>query len=705
MINRPRLPTRKLFNRRAVRAALTVLTAGVATTPSTWVEAASSEVQLDEIIVTARKQTEDVQRVPAAVSVLGAQQIRDAHYTVVDDLAYLIPNLNITTRADNTLDVVMRGVGGFGITPGVGFYVNDVQLFEGQTVRAEDIERIEVLKGPQGTLYGGNNIGGAIKYITKKPTTQFSAEGTVEGGNYNTLNASAAVSGPIAGDSLGARLSLFDTTSDGFVFDPTLNRHLGRDQQRGARLTLEYQPNDKTDAAFYLSGFRQRSDNENLYYAAVDSSTYSRTTTANVSPHFNRDIYSPTLQIEHALGAVVRLTSISSYFHSDIDARADGDHRAAPFFDVTQRFLKNNWSQELRLASAQGWSWRWVVGAFYQSRESRDYEANTQMLSIVTGDPADDGVFVSASQHSRKEYALFGNASYDVGPWTLEVGLRTDHFRNRLTDTIAAIAYQRSGSETLPKASISYHFTDDVMGYATVTRGLQPADVLQSHAEISTYDSEKTENYELGLKSAFLDRRLRFNVAAFYIDYDNRLFSTIDGATLQEVTRNVGPSRNYGVEVDAAARVTGALTLSAAFGVTRALWGNIPGYYNPNTDTTINLVGLKAPYAPSYQGTLTLDWTHSFSNAMSLSARIDASFTGPQWWNISDDYSQEAYQVVNAGVRFDLSSHWQLAANIRNLFDEQYNPVFAGGPDIGSPFNTAGFSRPRQWFISATCKL
>ncbi len=682
-------------------ATLGLLLAGAGTTPVARAEDESSNDQLDIVVVTARKLQEDLQHVPAAMSVLSAEQIKDTHFSTIDDLAFLVPNLNITTRADNTPDVVIRGVGAFGVTEGVGFYVNDVQLFGGQTVRAEDLERIEVLKGPQGTLYGGNNIGGAIKYITKKPSPELTTEATAELGNWGARNFSGAISGPIAGESLKARLSAFDATHDGFVFDSTLNRYLGHANQRGARLTLEHQHED-TDVTLYLSGSRERSTDENLYYAPVNSETYSRVTTANVPPHYDRDLYSPTLQIDHAFGDKLQLTSISSYFHSNIDARADGDHRAAPLFDVSQRFRQDNWSQEVRLASIGRGPFRWIAGAFVQDRNARVFEDNTQMLSIVTDNPADDGVVSSASRHLRREYAGFGNVSYDLNNWTLEAGLRIEHFRNRLDDTLNAVSRERDGTEALPRASFSYHFNPDVMGYVTLTRGLQPADVLQSHGEVSTFDSEKTQNYEAGVKSSLLDQRLRVNVAAFYISYDNRLFSTIDGATLQEVTKNVGPSRNYGLEADIQARVAHGLTLGGGFGMTRAVWGNIPGYFNPNTGQTINLDGLRAPYTPSYQGTLTLDWTHVLREGMSFGARIDASFTGPQWWNISDDYRQRAYQVVNAGVHLDLAERWRLAAHVSNLFDKQYNPVYAEGPDIGSPFNVAGFSKPRQWFVSLT---
>ena len=149
----------------AIVVAVSVLIAGMspavfADTAAEPGKPASDPAGMPEIIVTARKRIETTQSIPESIEAFGDRDIENAHITRIDDLGNLVSNLNITTRADNTPDVVMRGVGSFGVVSGVGFYANDVQLFDGQTVRTEDIERIEILKGPQGTLYGGSNIGG-----------------------------------------------------------------------------------------------------------------------------------------------------------------------------------------------------------------------------------------------------------------------------------------------------------------------------------------------------------------------------------------------------------------------------------------------------------------------------------------------------------------------------------------------------------------
>src|SRR3984957_7013265 len=184
-------------------------------TPSSSSAAGNTDDTLTPIIVTARKQTESVQSIPESITVIDANAINRAHLTTLDDFNSLVTNLNITQRADNTPDVVLRGVGSFGIVQGVGFYVNDIQQFDGQSVRPDDIERIEVLKGPQGTLFGGSNVGGAIKYVSKLPTDTLTGDATFEYGSFNERTFDGAISGPIIPGKLLARISAFNDQSDG----------------------------------------------------------------------------------------------------------------------------------------------------------------------------------------------------------------------------------------------------------------------------------------------------------------------------------------------------------------------------------------------------------------------------------------------------------------------------------------------------------
>jgi len=181
----------------------------------------------ETVVVTARKRNESLKDIPESIQVIPSSLIDEAHMVQLDDISSVVSNVNIFEAHDNSPAAVMRGIGAFEVYNGVGFFLNDVQLFEGQTVRPNDVERIEVLKGPQGTLYGGSNIGGAIKYVEKDPTRTWQNEVTGEIGNYWARNARSVLSGPI-NDTLGVRLSVYDDNQDGYITDTYSTRRSAR---------------------------------------------------------------------------------------------------------------------------------------------------------------------------------------------------------------------------------------------------------------------------------------------------------------------------------------------------------------------------------------------------------------------------------------------------------------------------------------------
>lgn len=675
--------------------------------------ASSTTTSLEEIIVTARKHSEDTQSVPESVTAISADMIANAHLVNLDDLNSVVSNLNITQRGDNTPDVVMRGVGTFGVVQGIGFYVNDVQLFEGQTVRPEDIDRIEVLKGPQGTLYGGSNIGGAIKYITKEPTDVLAAEGTVEGGNEKQWMVSGAVSGPLT-DRLKARLSLFSSGQGGYIYDPFLQRTLGKGDEQGGRLTVGYD-DGSTKVKFYLSADQIRTQNENLYYTPPDEHTYLRTVNDGTVPSYDRELYAPTVQVEHDFGRVT-LMSISSYFHSSIESLTDLDKHPLPILDYVQDFKKRVWSEELRLIYNSGSRLRWLLGAFAQGIESNTAQITNIGLASVTGNQQDTAIIASVPllyDHHQRDYAIFGDAVYDLSRWSLEGGLRISHYRNSMNDTTtvcAPCAAAVQDTEVLPKVSVSYHFTDDVLSYLSVARGFENGDLIDEPDEngidvVHPFKAEHAVSYELGLKSMLLDRRLRLNAAAFLIDYDHRLFETnkLTSAGIIAVLQNIGASRNYGVELDATLRPISSLTLSAGIGLTRAIWRDAP-FFDAVTNSTINLKGLSAPNAPQYQANVAADWRQPVGQRFVLGARVDARFVGRSWWDPQDHFAQTPYHVADAAVWLEVGRHWRIEGHVTNLFDVKYNTAYYNSADLGAPYNVAGINRPREWFLGLTAR-
>jgi iron complex outermembrane recepter protein len=722
--------------------------------------------RVTEIVVTARKLGESIQAIPESITAIDSHTLAAAHLTTLDDLNSQVTNLNITQRADNTPDVVLRGVGTYGVVQGVGFYVNDVQQFDGQSVRPMDIERVEVLKGPQGTLFGGSNVGGAIKFVTKLPTDTLTGEGSVEYGRFNQQTVDGVVSGPIVPERLLARLSVFNDRSDGYLSDPTLGKTLPDSNETGGRLTLEYL-GDQTKITFYLSGDHIGTENMNLYYTPPNDQTYSLVYKGGVdgtTPSYIRNLYAPTVAITHDFENFT-FNSISSYFHSSITSIANFDKGALPsaglllfgppvpdpsspfypfyccqaFENYQQDFGKSVWSQELRLSSSGSSSFRWLAGAFIQRINSNARQIQSLGMAPTPGSPV--GVVpllpgalapIPASdveyRHVNRDYAIFGNASYDLGNWTFEAGARISRFDNTMTDTTSSClpCYGRvkANAVLLPTGSISYHVSKDVMAYVTVARGDEEGDLADNPTGPGTpnqmlpFKTEYALSYEAGVKSSLFDRLLTLNAAGFYIDYTNRLFEVgkVSTGGIFTYTTNVGSSRNYGFELEAAAHLPANFTVTAGVGVTEAIFGS--AVFTDGNGNPVNALGKTAPNTPAYQATLAVDWRHNLSDKLLLGARVDSRFVGRSYWDAAGcsalspgcpyqghQVDQTAYQVVNAGVSLDVGKHWSAGAHLMNVFDVRYNTFYVDGAEIGAPYNIAGINRPRQWLVNLNARF
>lgn len=674
--------------------------------------AEGSSVELKEVIVTAQKRLQNVQSVPESVVVVDAAQIAAEHITRIDDLGELVPNLNITTRFDHTPDVVMRGVGAFGITQGVGFYANDVQLFDGQTVRMDDIERVEVLEGPQGVLYGGNNIGGAIKFITKLPTDTLQYGGTVEYGDYATRTVSSFASGPVISDSLDGRISAFYTRTGGYIFDPILGTNVDEGKEYGGRLTLEHKAADTT-AILYLDADQLLTGAQNQYYRPSSPTDYSYQVTDGTKPSFNRTLYSATLRLEHELTSSVELVSISSFFHAGDGGITDVDKGPIPFLTAYQIFRHRVESEELRFSSRGAGSSKWLIGLYAQGNDQPD---NYTDSSSFNGDPADVASYSNPALYSdiftnprqtHREYAVFGNEQYDLNAWTFQAGARLDYNRSTMNDPLNGISANQHGTEFMPRVSVSYHFTPKVMGYSTIARGFEPGDLTEGAdatgaAAISAYRPETDWSYELGIKSTIANRVL-LDGDVFYIDYQNRLYQTnkLELGQFVNVTTNIGNSRNYGAELQMEALLGAGVEFNASAGITRAVWENVP-YYDPDLNfELVNLSGRYATNTPAYAVSGGLSWSHQVSDRASFGARVDATAIGRSYWDPTNHYYQPAYRLVSAGVHFDMGN-WTVRAHGDNLLNTPYNTAFISAAEVGAPFDVAGIARPRTWDVSVS---
>jgi iron complex outermembrane recepter protein len=681
--------------------------------------------QLEEVVVTARKRSEAAQDIPESLAAIGSQELADAHVTKMDDLGNMVSNLNIVTRADNTPDVVLRGVGSFGVVQGVGFYANDVQLFDGQTVRPEDLERVEVLKGPQGTLYGGSNIGGAIKYVTKLPTNQLEAQASIEAGNYDTQAYSGFISGPLRPGVLDGRLSLYENHTGGYIYNTTLGRYVNDGTDGGARMTL-LGKSESTTVTLYLDANRTRSGvGANLYYTPgipqdpAATTDFSLDVRAGTPPKYTRDLYSAVLNITQDIGDNLSIISISSGFHSNSTVVTDVDKGPFPILTAVQYFHRQVWSEELRFGTTAAQqvgpgALQWLVGVFAQGNNP-DVLWHTITFAGVdptdpaqTGDPANFATSTTDTVQRHQDYALFANATYDLARLSLQAGVRADYNWSSIADPLWSLRGSQHNLLVMPMLSVSYHLVPEAMAYATVSRGFEPGDFVEgfdanSNPVLNAYHPETTWNYEVGLKSTWRER-IRFDVAAFYTRYLNRLYQTnaLEAGTIVGVTENIGSSHNYGAELELSGRLLTGLYLNASFGFTKALWGNVPfldtdlGLAAGVPAVATNLDGRDVNFTPAYQGSVTLDWSRHLGGDWTWGVRSSIAFFGREYWDLTNHYYQPAYHVASFGVRVE-DPHWRVSANVSNAFNHLYNTVFISAAELGAPFNQASIGRPRLW--------
>jgi iron complex outermembrane recepter protein len=663
---------------------------------------------LEEIVVTARKRTESLLDVPASVTAISASAIEKAHLTQIDGIGSMVSNLNIFEGHDNTPAVTLRGVGAFELVQGVGFYVNDVQLFEGQTVRPVDIARIEVLKGPQGTLYGGANIGGAIKHVTKDPGNTWDNEAAVEFGQHATENYHGVLSGPLLPDGeLGARLSLYDDRHGGYIYDTYHQQNFGDSHDKGGRFTLLSQLGD-TKIHWYLSGDELNSSNENLNYTTPDDHTYRYSVDDYYFPSFIRKLWSTTLQVDHAITPDLAFTSLSSYFSSYNRGVTDFAKRPIPLDKLQQNLDQRVYTQELRLASTSTSQLQWIGGLFFEYHKSQPL----QMDNFSTGDvnnPIIVGTDLDADKKLMRRFAAFADATYRIDQWQFELGVREEHYmsteqayNNSVNPPLSGSA-NLTGNQFAPRVSVQYKFSPTLNLYSTIARGFQPADEIEENGEIHPLKPEIATSYEVGVKS-MLDK-VMLSAAVFYINYQNRWYQSLKdfNGGLLDVTSNIGTSNNYGAEIELTAPLAYGFKLNSSFGVTRAIWGDVQ-FIDPATSEPISLKGRTAPFTPTYSGTLGLDWEQPVGAGLRIGARADSSFVGRSYWDPQDAASQNAYQLLNLGARIE-NDTFTVAAHVTNVTGTQYNSMYWSAVDVGTPYNFARVGRPRWFTVSATVRF
>ncbi|GGK04483.1 TonB-dependent receptor [Luteimonas terricola] len=710
---------------------------------------ARSATELDTVTVTARRRTESIMDVPVAVSAFGEEQLKDLQASDVSGLQGAVPNLNIVQGrgSANSVNVFIRGIGQpdalQSFDPGVGMYVDDVYYsrINGSMFSLFDVQQVEVLRGPQGTLYGKNSTGGAIKITTRDPFDHSGGAAELTIGDYGRQEVRAYASGQLS-ETVAASVAAASIRNDGYVRDSVTGRHYNNDDTQAIRAKIAFQPSDTFRATLAFDHTEQ-----------------------DVAPTMGRPM-APLLQTDLGLGVVVLqpgetgewnhrsqtsflppghgqqlehsgaslsmewdfseqwlFKSITSHRSLKTNSFIDIDASEFELGDVLVSLDQEQASQEFQLQYDNGSNLQATFGAYYMREDVPSYqEAYAGDLFALFGAPLsflrtiDDDLTTTS-------VAAFAHANWEFVPtWTLAAGVRwtkDEKEYDRSTSTFwgapfqginETVAFQAKASWTAvtPSVSLQKAFSDNVMGYVSANRGFKSggfngrANTVYD-TQHAKFDPEYVWTYELGLKAASDDGRLRGSVAAFKSDY-----SDFQARVSQDVgtfpVLNAAELDIMGIEFEGSARFGEATVLSAQVGWLDAEYDRFddfrldPTYpgYDPNLNHD------HVPFSPDLTARIALQQGFSLGDAGNLGVGVDASYRGKTWLSVDNRavLSQGAYTLYGAFGVWDSPQYtWQVRAGVRNLTDEVYKTEGQEFASVGN-IQTAYYGLPRNWYMS-----
>jgi iron complex outermembrane receptor protein len=663
-----------------------------------------------DIVVTSLRRPEHLRDIPASVSVFDRDDIDRAGIRDLRGIADSTPNFGLLDNYRPGLErFQLRGI----ITPQVGdpplaFVVDGVTAPDAEfaTQQLFDIERVEILRGAQGALYGRSAVGGTVNIVTRAPDDHLAGwvSGTVENGD--TQRVAGVVSGPLAGDTVSFRLGGYGNRSDGLIDNVYL--HTGADYVRDISLSglLRFALGPLTK--FDLRGQWGKARDGIGYYDAVEPSRasiddFAAQDSQNVLGINRRESHVISAKLEQGLGFAT-LTLAGGYFHTNDAGLADGDLTALPsdgvtFFPSYQYALDrlNAWTAEARLRSASNGPFRWALGSFYEKRRKFSTFAvyndasGTARLTERDIDPAQQQFEIEDDQTSRT-WALSGEASYKpVEAIEIAIAGRYDRDYRRSVDprdpvtTDARATFDRFQ----PKVSLSWHVTPAIRLYGSYGRGFRSGGFNQySPAVPRAFAAETTDSYELGIKASAFGDLLTLSAALFRNDQTNAQITTFNPVTFTLQNVAIDKVRAEGAELEVALHPAQGLKLRYAAGYTDS---TIRAFaFNPA------VVGAAMPYVPDFTMALSADWEKRLGTGTSLTTHVAWRMTGPRSFTLDfPDLKSGTHGFVD--LRVGLShGPWALTAFGENVLNERMPEdifgVFNGAVDLARQPN-----RPRRY--------
>jgi iron complex outermembrane receptor protein len=674
--------------------------------------------KLTEIIVTAEKRNERLQDVPVPVTVISAQKLVDNNQARIQDYYTSVPGLSVAPESQTSQLLIIRGIStGNGTDPTVGITIDDVpygastNLAGGLVVPdmdPGDLARVEILRGPQGTLYGASSMGGLLKFVTVDPSTE-SLSGRVEAGTssvYNGAelgyNARGSINVPL-GETFAIRASAFTRLDPGYIDNPVLGID-GVNVQRsdGGRLATLWRPSDSL--SLKLSALYQTTRGDGS--SDVDNSSipgYVGPPLGDLQQNYIRwvggigrnerevQIYTATLNAKLGSG---ELTSVSGYsvnqYSDSLDfTSAFGSGAPYAFGSRIPKF-----TQEIRFSMPLGPSVDWLVGAFYTHEKST---VSQDILASDTGTGADVGLWESyRSPSTYQEYAVFSDFTFHItDQFDIQVGGRESDIRQTFTATEAGPLV--GGEVVIPQIDSKanaftylltprFKISPDLMVYARLASGYRPGGTNSSPGSPLEYNPDKTENYELGVKGDFIDHKLSVDASVYYIGWKNLQLSILPANNIY-YTSNASEAKSQGVELSIESRPLAGLTLA-----TWVAWNDAELTKDFPLDSTVyGVTGNRLPYSSKFSGNSSVQQDFPISSGVTGFVGGSLSYVGDRQGEFQalqppgspqrQIYPAYAKTDLHAGMTYE---SWRINFYANNVADKR--GLIGGGIGNFPPF-------------------
>jgi len=687
---------------------------------------------LEEIVVKARKRSESQQDVPVSVTSFGSNELKAFKFFDNVDLGSQVPGLDVRNAGIPASNVFIRGIGSNDFNENnsnpVATYDDEVYISSnvGSNIPIYDMERIEVLKGPQGTLYGKNTTGGAISYFSKRPDGELSGQGSFTYGRFNEVRIEGGVGFPIIEGKLSGRVSFYSNQRDG----TDINLFDGTDQNQrntqALRAQLLFTPTENVDFLLKVSGHKRRSDLGtgqprglvNPATGALDLAAFEDGSPRLIPGFTNLAGYEDTdpdpfrnshegpdklnlddLNVTGILNVDmenINITSITGYIDHKQRLLSDPDFSPTSLLHVRRDNDVEQISQEIRVSSNASGRFQWMVGGYFFEE---NIDANVTFDIIRDLLPPGASFFIDQKYKQKTtNYSAFAHTTYEISEkLTLTAGLRYTYEKrdfgqinqqiesDGITDitpgaVIATLIPQTSLSnnwgELSGKIGLDYHVNEDLMLFASISRGFKSGGftggALVDPAELRGFDPETLIAYEAGFKSEWYDKRLRLNVSAFYYNYsDLQVFvfrpSSVPGAFVQTF-ENAADATIYGAEIEVTALPVENLLINFGVGLLSSKYKNfIDG-------TGVDFSDNELINAPNLDINGSLTYGIPLENGNEVELRTDGSYVSKRFFSSSNSErlsSGGGHTNINLSMSYILiDENIELQAWVKNVFDE-----------------------------------